>query len=212
MKKIVCDEYGALIDELAIRNEDIKARLFPYLQEFIEEKEMMIGMKKPPKLGYRFTKQIYLVLASYGTMNADKFVSLDYDDIYDFWLKYLDLTAFYNRYFEIVDNKQLFCAFCGLNSRQYAELEKSEDEDIRNLMNTINGAFIGLGFMAGESGNADAKAVSSRLRAKEVGHEVISAVEDKALAKVTAPTALELEKQMISILGGGNKALLKRGN
>lgn len=201
-------ESGMPIDRLADRNEEIKAKLAPILEEFLEEKERMFAMKKPVKLGYQFTKQIYLVLAGYGLMSAEKFVELDYDRIYDLWLKYLDLTAYYNRYFEIVDNKQLFCAFAGLNTRQYAELERSENDDIKSLMNTINSAFIGLGFVAGESGNADVKAVNTRLRANgEAGHGVISASEDKLLEKVEAPSELDLMRQLKSVLGGEPKML-----
>ena len=208
MRKIIYDENGEMVDELANRNEEIKAKLAPILEEFVEEKERMFALKKPAKLGYQFTKQIYLVLAGYGLMSAEKFVELDYDDIYDLWLKYLDLTAYYNRYFEIVDNKQLFCAFAGLNTRQYAELERSENEDIKNLMITINNAFVGLGFVAGESGNADVKAVSSRLRANgEAGHSVISASEDKLLEKVEGKSPLELERQLASIMGQNTKLL-----
>lgn len=201
--KIIYDENGNRVDELAERNEEIKAKLAPILNEFVDEKERMIALKKPAKLGYQFTKQIYLVLAGYGLMSAEKFVDLDYDDIYDLWLKYLDLTAYYNRYFEIVDNKQLFCAFAGLNTRQYAELERSDNDDIKNLMITINNAFVGLGFVAGESGNADVKAVSTRLRANgEAGHGVISASEDKLLEKVEAPSENELFNRLKNVLGG----------
>jgi hypothetical protein len=206
--KIIYDENGNRVDELAERNEEIKAKLAPILNEFVDEKERMIALKKPAKLGYQFTKQIYLVLAGYGLMSAEKFVDLDYDDIYDLWLKYLDLTAYYNRYFEIVDNKQLFCAFAGLNTRQYAELERSDNDDIKNLMITINNAFVGLGFVAGESGNADVKAVSTRLRANgEAGHGVISASEDELLKKVEVPSENDLMRQLKSVLGGEPKQL-----
>lgn len=208
MRKIVLDKNQNPIDELANRNGEIKETLAPILAEFIEEKERMIALKKPAKLGYQFTKQIYLALAGYGLMSAEDFIELDYDDIYDLWLKYLDLTAYYNRYFEIVDNKQLFCAFCGWNTRQYAELERSDNEDIANLMNTINSAFVGLGFVAGESGNADVKAVSTRLRANgEAGHGVISASEDELLKKVEVPSENDLMRQLKSVIGGEPKQL-----
>lgn len=206
--KIVYDENGNVVDELAERNEEIKEKLAPILEEFVDEKERMIALKKPVKLGYQFTKQIYLVLAGYGLMSAEKFVDLQYDDIFDIWLKYLDLTAYYNRYFEIVDNKQLFCAFAGLNTRQYAELERSDNDDIKNLMNTINSAFIGLGFVAGESGNADVKAVSIRLRANgEAGHGVISASEDKIIEKVEAQSPAQMMTLLNSIVGGSTKLI-----
>lgn len=202
MGKIVLDENGNVIDELAIRNEEIKEKIAPVLKEFLDEKKATMMMKKAPKLGYQFTKQIYLALAGYGFMSADRYLELEYDDLYDYWMKYLELTAYYNRYFEIVDNKQLFCAFCGINSRQYSELEKSKDDDIRNLMNAINSSFIGLGFVAGESGNADIKAINTRLRANgEAGHSVISAVEDKALEQGEKQSSNDIMKQLALITG-----------
>ena len=206
--KIVLDENGNPIDELKNRNEEIQKTLEPVLNEFLKERNASVYAKRPPKLGYRFTKQIYLVLAGYGQMSAEKFVSLDYDDIHAYWLKYLELTAYYNRYFEIVDNKQLLCAFMGINTRQYTELEKSEDEDIRALMNSINSTFVGLGFVATESGNADSRAVNARLRANgEAGHSVITATEDKIINNSEAVSEVELTRQLDAILG---RKLLKK--
>lgn len=207
MRKIVVDENGNVVDELANRNEEIKANLAEILGEFRGEKEAMALLKKSPKLGYRFTKQIYYVLSKYPIMSVEDFANIDYDTLNDYWQKYNELTAYYNRYFEIVDNKQLFECFMRINSRQYSQLEKSDDEDIRNLMNSINSAFIGLGFIAAESGNADVKGVSTRLRAKDVGHEVISASEDKLLEKVEGKSPLELERQLASIMGQNTKLL-----
>ena len=200
--KVIYDENGNAIDELADRNDEIREKLEPILEEFLAEQKANAYSKRPPKLGYRFTKQIYLVLAGYGQMTADKFLSLDYDDIHNYWLKYLELTAYYNRYFEIVDNKQLLCAFMGINTRQYGELEKSDDDDIRGLMNSINSTFVGLGFVATESGNADSRAVSVRLRANgEAGHSVISATEDKIINNSEELSPLEIQRQLEGVLG-----------
>lgn len=207
MKKVVVDENGNPIDELAERNEDIKEKLDDILQEFITEKETNKALKVKEKLGYRFAKQIFLVLNEYPRMTPEKFAELDYEDIEDFWAKYLALTAYYNRYFEIVDNRQLLCAFMGINSRQYAELENSDDEDIKNLMCSINSTFIGLGFVAGESGNADVKATSQRMRTKGEGHNLITASEDKLLEKVEAPTDTELMRRLQGVIGGELKML-----
>ena len=207
MKKIVVDENGNVVDELAERNEEIKAKLDGILKEFIAEKETNKALKVKEKLGYRFAKQIFLVLNEYPRMTADKFAELDYEDIEEFWAKYLELTAYYNRYFEIVDNRQLLQSFMGINSRQFAELENSEDEDIKSLMNSINSTFIGLGFVAGESGNADVKATSQRMRTKGEGHSLITASEDKILEKVEGKSPLEIERQLASIMGGEIKML-----
>jgi hypothetical protein len=160
---IELDENFEPIDRLAIRNEEIKGRLNEVLNEFLEEKKTNNALKIKEKLGYRFAKQIYLALSEYPRMTPEQFFDLTYEDIEDYWVKYLEFTAYYNRHFEIVDNKQLFMAFMGINSRQYAELESSDDEDIKSLMNSINSTFIGLGFVAGESGNSDSKATAQRM-------------------------------------------------
>ena len=198
MKKIVLDESGNPIDELADRNEEIKANLAEVLEEFKTEQNANRALKRNEKLGYRFSKQLFLELSKYPPMSIDRFLELDYDDINDIWQKYLELTAYYNRYFEIVDNKQLLCAFAGLNSRQYSQLEKSDDEDIRNLMNSINSAFIGLGFIAAESGNADVKGVNQRLRSSgEAGHSVVTAAEEKVIEQGMQMTDDELSKRLL---------------
>lgn len=209
MKKIVVDENGNKVDELAERNAEIKEKLDIILQEFIAEKETNKALKFKEKLGYRFAKQIFLVLNEYPRMTAKKFSELEYEDIEDYWAKYLALTAYYNRYFEIVDNKQMFQSFCGINNRQYAELENSDDEDIKSLMCSINSTFIGLGFVAGESGNADVKATSQRMRTKGEGHNLITASEDKMLEKVEGKSPLEMERQLATIMGSIGK--LKSG-
>jgi hypothetical protein len=201
MRNIVIDENGNRIDELADRNKEIKEKLAPILNEFVDEKNANKALKVKEKLGYRFAKQIFLVLNEYPRMTPEKFSELDYEDIEDYWLKYQSLTAYYNRYFEIVDNRQLLQSFMGINSRQYAELENSDDEDIKSLMNSINSTFIGLGFVAGESGNADVKATSQRMRTKGEGHSLITASEDKLIEKSEAKSPLELERQLASIMG-----------
>lgn len=204
MKKIVLDENGKVIDELAVRNEEIKASLAEVLEEFRSENETNRALKRYDKLGYRFSKQLLLELSKYPPMSVEQFAQLDYDDINDMWQKYLELTAYYNRYFEIVDNKQLLCAFCGLNSRQYSQLEKSDDEDIRNLMNSINSAFVGLGFIAAESGNANVRGVNQRLRSSgEAGHSVVTAAEEKVIeqgGRTDAEWKQRLEQKGIKLL------------
>jgi hypothetical protein len=201
------DENWNVVDRLADRNDEIKGKLAPTLQEFIDEKNSNRALKVREKLGYRFAKQIFFVLNEYPRMTPEKFVNLTYEEIEDYWHKYLELTAYYNRYFEIVDNKQLFMVFMGLNSRQYAELEKHNDEDIQNLMSSINAVFIGLGFVAGESGNADVKATNQRMRTKGEGHNLITASEDKLLENVEKKSPADLERQLDAIMGGNAKLL-----
>lgn len=208
MKEYVVElETGNVVDELAIRNEKIKDSLATILEEFMGEKNENKALKVKEKLGYRFAKQIFLELSKYPRMKPEKFVNLSYEDIEDYWHKYLELTAYYNRYFEIVDNKQLLMAFMGINSRQYSELERSQDDDIQSLMSSINSAFVGLGFVAGESGNADVKATSQRMRTKGEGHNLISASEDKLLEQVDTKSPLDLERQLAAIMGGSPKLL-----
>lgn len=206
-KTIELDENGNPIDRLAERNEEIKTKLAPILEAFLEENNANRALKVKEKLGYRFAKQIFLVLSDYSRMTPEQFFELTYEDIESYWLNYLELTAYYNRYFEIVDNRQLLQSFMGINSRQYAELENSEDEDIKSLMNSINSTFIGLGFVAGESGNADVKATSQRMRTKGEGHSLITASEDKLIEKAEASTPAQMMTLLNSIVGGEQKKL-----
>lgn len=206
-KTIELDENGNPIDRLADRNEEIKNKLAPILEAFLEENNANRALKVKEKLGYRFAKQIFLVLSDYPRMTPEQFFELTYEDIESYWLNYLELTAYYNRHFEIVDNKQMFEAFCGINNRQYAELENSEDEDIKSLMNSINSTFVGLGFVAGESGNADVKATNQRMRTKGEGHNLITASEDKLIEKVEAQTPAQMMSLLGSIVGGEPKKL-----
>lgn len=200
MKEIVLDKDGNPIDYLAVRNEEIKERLQSALDMFLLENKTMnkAGFKK---FGYRLATQIDNVLRSYGLMSADEVANIDYETIEDNWNKFRDLIAHYNLYFEIVANKQLFCAFARINNRIYSQLEKHQDDDIRSLMISINDSFVGLGFTASESGNADSKATKARLGAKDVGHSVVSASEELAVQAITGKTPQELENEMNRILG-----------
>lgn len=200
MKEIVLDKDGNPIDCLAVRNEEIKERLQGALDIFLAENKSAnkMGFKK---FGYRLAMQIDNVLRSYGLMTADEVAKLDYETIEDNWNKFRDLIAYYNLYFEIVANKQLFCAFARINNRIYSQLEKHQDDDIRSLMISINDSFVGLGFTASESGNADSKATKARLGAKDVGHSVVSASEELAIQAVSGKTPQELENEMNRILG-----------
>lgn len=205
---ITIDNDGNEIDFLEERNKEIIAKLQPVLEEFQKEKTDMMLLKKPINLGYRFTKQMYSVLSSYGQMSVESVAKLDYDTINNFWLKYLELTAYYNRYFEIVDNKQLLCCYMGINNRIYNKLEKSEDEEIRNLMAAINDSFIGLGFSASESGNAPALAVKNRLGIKGAGHDLVSATDDLIADKMSGiPTDRELANKVKELTGTEIKLL-----
>lgn len=201
--KIVIDEQGNVIDELKIRNEEIIESLKEVLQEFLEEKNMLLAMKKQPKLGYRFMKQIMLQLAQYPQMNPEDFVALDYETVNHYYLKFSELIAYYNRYFEIVDNKNIFMRYMGIDVRQYELLEEHDDEKIQSVMRMVNGDYVGLGWVAGESGEADVKATTSRLRASGgAGHSVTTASEDKLLEKVEAPSDNDLMRKLKGIIGG----------
>ena len=210
MKEIILDENGNPIDYLAVRNEEIKEKLNPALNMFLEEnkKSNKMGFKK---FGYRLALQLDNALRTYGLMSADEVANIDYETIEDNWNKFRDLIAHYNLYFEIVANKQLFCAFMRINNRIYSQLEKHQDDDIRSLMISINDSFVGLGFTASESGNADSKATKIRLGAKDVGHSVVSASEELAVQAVTGKTPLELEREMAQILGLDSKSIKKIG-
>lgn len=213
--KFYLDENGNPIDELKERNQEIITSLAEVLEEF--KMKQSADTKGKKSYGFQMLQFIEDELNERcPLMTAEQFVNLDVDDIDHYWKRFHNLITYYNRYFEIVPNRQMFMSYLGVNSRMYANLKKGgdmQDEILADTMLFIDDKLMGKGYSAGESGNADTKAISKRLSASGMaGHEVISAVEDKALEKVTAPTALELEKQLTAIMGGGKKVLLKSGN
>lgn len=216
MRDIVVDENGNPIDELEIRNKEIKENLTQVLNEFLEEKEKLLAMKKQPKLGYRFMRMIMLELAKYPSMSLDDYIELDYDTISHYYIKFSELIAFYNRYFEIVDNKNIFMRYLGVDINQYSRLEQHDDERIQKVMRMVEGDYIGLGWVAGESGEADAKATTSRLRASGgAGHSVVTAAEEKAIEQgIVAMTedefASKLARRGITVIGESKRLNAKK--
>lgn len=198
-KEIFVDENGMVFDPLEQRNDEIKSNLEEILQMFL--KEANASKMSFKKFGFRMQMQIEDELGKYGIMSADEFVNLDYDKIENHWRHFHSLFAYYNRYFEIVPNRQSFLLFMRINSRMYKQLQNHSNDDIRGLMIFIEDRLIGTGFSAGESGNANDKAIKTRLGAKSVGHEVVSAGEELAVQAVTGKSPQELEKEMKAILG-----------
>lgn len=205
MRKIVIDENGNPIDELAERNEEIKADLEPKLQQFLDkEREYLVTTKKPLKWGSQFQMQLVDRLHKYPLMSAEKFAELEADDIWDYYCKFHSLMAHYNMYTEIVPNMEMFMAFTGINMRMYLDLKKGgydQDEEIVAIINYLETEVLGHAWNSIDNGGGDVKAVSKRVSAKGV-HEVISASEDKLLEKVEAKSPLELERQLAQIMGG----------
>lgn len=202
---ITVDENGNTIDYLAERNEEIKAKLEPIIQNLLQEQALDKSGRK--KFGFRLVMQIEDELGKYGRMSADDFVNLTADDIEDLWWHFHSLMAHFNLYFEIVPNRQSFLLYARLNSRQYKQLTESQDEDIRSVIAFIEDRLIGKGFSAGESGNANDKAIMGRLKSADVGHNVVSASEERVIQAVVGKTPQELEMEMKAILGGDIKKL-----
>lgn len=196
--KIYLDDNGNPIDLLEERNNEIKANLEAVLQDFISEKNMLLAMKKQPKLGYRFMKMIMLELAKYPSMKLQDYIDIDYDTVNHYYIKFSELIAYYNRHFEIVDNKNIFMRYLGVDVHQYDRLEKHDDERIQQVMRMIDGDYVGLAWVAGESGEADAKATTSRLRASGgAGHSVVTAAEEKVIEQGMGMTDDELAKKLL---------------
>jgi hypothetical protein len=205
MKEIFVDENGKEIDYLEVRNEEIKEKLKPSLDILLKEKSTdSKGMKR---FGYRMTVQIDNCLRSYGLMSADEFVNLSYEDIEDYFNRFMDLISYYNLFFEVVANKQLFYSFARINNRMFSQLENHQNDEIRSLMIFINDSFVGLGFSASESGSADSRATKFRLGAKDVGHGVITETEDRILNSATEETPQELARRLSAVLGKNIKKL-----
>lgn len=196
---------GKTMEFLDYKNDKIKGELEDILQDFL--KEQLLDKSGRKKFGFRILCQIEDCLGKYGRMSADEFVNLTAEDIEDLWWHFHSLMAYFNRYFEIVPNRQSFMLYARINSRQYKQLMESQDEDIRSVIAFIEDRLIGKGFSAGESGNANDKAVMNRLKSADVGHNVVSASEERVINAVVGKTPQELEREMKAILGGDIKAL-----
>jgi hypothetical protein len=196
---------GKTMEFLDYKNDKIKGELEDILQDFL--KEQLLDKSGRKKFGFRILCQIEDCLGKYGRMSADEFVNLTAEDIEDLWWHFHSLMAYFNRYFEIVPNRQSFMLYARINSRQYKQLMESQDEDIRSVIAFIEDRLIGKGFSAGESGNANDKAVMNRLKSADVGHNVVSASEERVINAVVGKTPQELEREMKAILGGDIKKL-----
>ena len=109
------DENGSfsVVDELETRNEEIKAKLDPILQQILQEQSLDTKGKK--RFGYRFVTQLDNVLRSYGLMKYEEFIKLDYAIIEDYWNKFRDLVAYYNQFFELVANDAKYSINCSID-------------------------------------------------------------------------------------------------
>lgn len=202
MRKITYNEDGEQIDELAERNAELIAKLHDKIEELREEKNA--DARGTKKFGFRAMMQIENELMQYPMMTAEKFVELDYDDIEWYWRSFHALMSHYNMIFEIVPTRQTYMLYLGINSRMYKQLVNGGergDEDIKDLMTFIEDRLVGKAFTASENGNTDAKAVSTRLRAKEVGHDVISASEGKLIESVEGKSENELMREYKRVMG-----------
>jgi hypothetical protein len=203
----IIDEQGNEINILEEKNNKIKEELAEILQDF--QKQQLLDKSGRKKFGFRLLMQIEDKLGGYGRIKAEDFVRLNADDIDDIWWHFHHLMAYFNLYFEIVPNKQTFTLYMGINSRQYDMLCDSPDEEIRSVMSFIEDGLVGKGFSAGESGNANDKAVMNRLRSAKVGHNVTSASEEKVINAVTNRTPNEMQRELQSILGNEIKQIGK---
>lgn len=207
----IIDENGQERDYLADRNEKIKEALAPVLQEFLKEKEQMLALKKPVQLGGRFSTQLHAELAKYGMMSPEAIANLDYDTISDLWVKFTELIAYYNRFFDYTPNRQMFLDFCGWDSGIFTRLEKSQDDDIKRLLIKINDNLLGIAYSFMENGNTSASAGNTRVTGSGVtGHNVTSAKDEKivgALTEAQSPQQMLLEIERIAALGQERKKL-----
>lgn len=210
--KIVIDEQGNVIDELKTRNEEIIKSLAEVLEDFRDKDALNTKSRK--NYGFQMLQFIEDELNERcPLLSPDEFVELDVDDLDYYWKRFHNLITYYNRYFEIVPNRQMFMSYLGCNSRMYAQLKKggeNKDEIIADTMLFIDDKLMGKGYSAGESGNADPKAISKRLSASGMaGHEVISASEDKLIEKAEAKSPAQMMNWLSSIVGVEEQKKLK---
>ena len=202
--KIILDENGNPVDKLKERNQEIINSLSEVLEEL--KKKDANSFKRNKNYGFQMLQFIEDELNERcPLMTVDEFVNLDVDDIDYYWKRFHNLITYYNRYFEIVPNRQMFMSYLGCNSRMYSHLKKGgdkQDEVLADTMLFIDDKLLGKSFSAGESGNANAKALSKRQSASGMaGHDVISATEDKIINNTEAVSEVALMRQLEGVLG-----------
>ena len=207
---VIIDQNGDRYFPLLERNEEIKGKLQEAYDILKKEKETCRALKSKEKMGGRFAIQLESVLRSYGLMTATEFTSISYQELEDTYNAFMDLIAHYNLTFEIVPNKQLFCAFMRINSRQFGELELggvTEDKDIKEKMLHINDSLLSISFMSTEFGNAEGKSTYNRLTAHgNAGHGLIKENEKQAIDNGMAlPSFAEIESAFASKFGTPKK-------
>lgn len=208
---VYVDEQGNAVEnpiaqKLAERNEEIKAKLQDAYEILKKEKDACRALKSKEKFGGRFAIQLENVLSSYGLMTAREVANITYEQIEANYRAFIELIAYYNLSFEIVPNKQLFQSFLRINNRIYTNLEKSQDDDISDLMLSINDRLIFIAFLSSENGNADGKATLNRLTMHDAGHGLIKENEKQVIDKVGVEMSdlefkQKLEQKGIKVLG-----------
>lgn len=194
MKEYIQLDNGETIEYLDQKNNEVIDSLQEIIKDFkSKEAKDKSGRKK---FGFMLSMQIEDTLGKYGRMSADEFVNLTADDIDDLWWHFHSLMAYFNRYFEIVPNRQSFMLYARINSRQYKNLMESKDEDMRSVIAFIEDRLVGKGFSAGESGNANDKAVMNRLRTADAGHNLVSASEERVIKTFDKPSPEEILKKV----------------
>ena len=198
-------EYVDIRKKLADRNEEIKESLKDKFEKLEKEQERCRALKSKEKQGGKFSVILLSKLASYGFLTPLEFAQLTYEDIEAHFYAFIDLMAHYNLTFEIVPNKQVFCSFMRINVRMYSRLEESPNEDICELMASINDYFIGATFGTTENGNADGKSALNRLTFHGAGHGLIKENEKQVIDSVSngiteEEMAVRLQKHGIKIL------------
>lgn len=101
---------------------------------------------------------------------------------------YFELMYFISGYITLMPTKQSFCSFAGITVAQYNELYS--DPHYSAVFNSIEDGLLENAFVAGESGLVDGKAVSTRITAKTVGHNVRKA-EDTVIYNQTVQVTPE---------------------
>lgn len=197
-KEYVYNDKGEPVDLLELKNQQICENLLATINDFKEREKK----DKFKKFGFMLLMQIENELGKYGRLTAEEFTSLTADDIEDLWWHFHSLMAHFNLFFEIVPNRQSFMLYARINSRQYKQLMESKDDDIISVINFIEDRLIGKGFSAGESGNANDKAVMNRMSARGDGHGLVKESEGRIIDSVSESTPTELKRRLSAIMKG----------
>ena len=209
-------------DGSAFTLKDKNAEILENLQETIavqkEKQEANSGSKKGAmlKFGAAVNNKLLELFRSYGLMPEGLLENLEADDLQEYYLAFLELMNTVSKDIELTPTKPLFCAYMGITTKIFNNLERGRDPYIRNWIDAINGDFAHSLFDSTMNGNASEKAALAYVATKDYGQEAVqnafsATIITKNENEFTPQQALDFAQNIRKMITGGAEDKKKKG-